>query len=377
MQMLGLQDPIAVFLLKFSPLARLTIVIFGAMLIHLSLGTYHTFGNMLPYMASYMHNNTDSTINHEMLVWIPTFQVTYGIMFGFGQGIAYVLTISCVINWAPKHVGFVSGVVAAGFGISSSIFAPLQTIYLNPLNHKPTEFGYFTDRDVIARVPSIFYTFAIVYAIMQAIGLIVICDPVDVKSLNEEIVNLSMEQKSLSPLQMLHSSTFYWLFGALFCCSFYGNMFYNLYKAFGETFIDDDMFIAYAFSIASICNALARIGWGILADRTTFQISLSIATFLATLLLLTMPLTSFGGKWMYLIWMNLMFVCVAATHALFITACVKCFGSRYKSANYGCLILSTAFSAVFLAVGCEYVLTIVGYKFSFLITALLAFIGTV
>lgn len=36
------------------------------------------------------------------------------------------------------------------------------------------------------------------------------------------------------------------------------------------------MFIAYAFSIASICNALARIGWGILADRTTFQVYLLI-----------------------------------------------------------------------------------------------------
>ncbi|VDK76045.1 unnamed protein product [Onchocerca ochengi] len=427
-----LKDPVAVYLLKFSPLTRLTIVIFGAVLIHLSLGTYHTFGNMLPYLASYMRNNTDSTINHEMLVWIPTFQgcfpfamiiggfvnakfglrlatslgctimtagvflsywtirrsfqaflVTYGIMFGLGQGMAYVLT------WAPKHVGFVSGIVAAGFGISSSIFAPLQTIYLNPLNHKPTVFAYFTDRDMIARVPSIFYTFAAVYGIMQFIGLIVICDPIDVdkqsdalqvqisislwkwfdevfkskrtslcrstkqyaysrlrtfsqrsmsESLEEEVVNLSEEPLSLSPLEMLRSSTFYWLFCALFCCSFYGNMFYNLYKAFGETFIDDDMFMAYAFSTASICNALARIGWGILADRTSFQVSLTCATFLATILLLTMPLTPFGGKWIYFIW---------------------------------------TLSAILLAIGCEYVLAIVGYTFAFLITAILAFIGTV
>ncbi|CAG9531221.1 unnamed protein product [Cercopithifilaria johnstoni] len=466
-----LKDPIPVCLLKFSPSTRLLIVIFGAVLIHLSLGTYHTFGNMLPYMASYMHNNTDPTINHEMLVWIPTFQgcfpfamiiggfmysklglrlsaslgctimttgvflsywtirrsfasflITYGIMFGFGQGIAYVLTISCVINWAPKDVGCVSGIVAAGFGISPSIFAPLQTIYLNPLNHKPTVFAYFTDRDITDRVPSIFYTSAIVYGIMQAIGLIVICDPVDVDKQSEtyqmqistsiwkwfnvseskhtsfctkqyaysrlrtcsqesiresleEVSNSSQEQISLSPLQMLQTSTFYWLFCALFCCSFYGNMFYNLYKAFGETFIDDDMFIAYAFSIASIFNALARIGWGVLADRTSFQVSLSTATFLATVLLLTMPLTPFGGKWIYFIWMNLMFTCLAATHALFITASVKCFGSDHKSANYGCLILSTTLSAVLLAIGCEYVLTVVGYTFSFLITAVLGFIA--
>lgn len=37
-------------------------------------------------------------------------------------------------------------------------------------------------------------------------------------------------QHSLTPNEMLRSSTFYFLFAALFCCSFYGNMFYNLYK---------------------------------------------------------------------------------------------------------------------------------------------------
>lgn len=43
---------------------------------------------------------------------------------------------------------------------------------------------------------------------------------------------------SLTSTQMLKSSTFYFLFAALFCCSFYGNMFYNLYKViFDYTYI--------------------------------------------------------------------------------------------------------------------------------------------
>lgn len=50
------KDPVAVFLLKFSPLARLTIVIFGAVLIHLSLGTYHTFGKF-PDFSSLLRFN--------------------------------------------------------------------------------------------------------------------------------------------------------------------------------------------------------------------------------------------------------------------------------------------------------------------------------
>lgn len=40
-------DMVAVWLVRLNPLARITIVISGAVLIHLSLGTYHTFGNYI------------------------------------------------------------------------------------------------------------------------------------------------------------------------------------------------------------------------------------------------------------------------------------------------------------------------------------------
>uniref|UniRef100_A0A915NMU6 Uncharacterized protein n=1 Tax=Meloidogyne floridensis TaxID=298350 RepID=A0A915NMU6_9BILA len=195
-------------------------------MIHLTIGTYHTFGNMLPYMASYMNNFTDKSVKIEHLIWIPTFQgcfpfamiiggflarrfgpriaagigcytmcasvflsgwaiqhsyyaflLTYGLMFGLGQGIAYVVAVSCVINWAPKMVGLGSGIVAAGFGISSSIFAPIQTRIINPHNVAPTSDGYFNDPELLSRVPGIFTTLSIVFFIMQCIGLVFICDP--------------------------------------------------------------------------------------------------------------------------------------------------------------------------------------------------------
>lgn len=62
-------------------------------------------------------------------------------MFGLGQGIAYVIAVSCVINWAPHMIGLCSGVVAAGFGISSSIFAPIQTHFVNHENLPATKDG--------------------------------------------------------------------------------------------------------------------------------------------------------------------------------------------------------------------------------------------
>ncbi|KAL7070922.1 hypothetical protein ACQ4LE_010142 [Meloidogyne hapla] len=517
-------DPMAKLLTRLRSRTRISMVIFGAVMIHLTIGTYHTFGNMLPYMASYMNNFTDPTVKIEHLIWIPTFQgcfpfamiiggylarkfgpriaagigcytmcasvflagwaiqhsyyaflLTYGLMFGLGQGIAYVIAVSCVINWAPKMVGLGSGIVAAGFGISSSIFAPIQTRLINPHNVAPTSEGYFNDPELLSRVPGIFTTLSIVFFIMQCIGLIFICDPpaefarrflvhdctslIDMAWLSKRrshwlasngppllssgwaqaklgltrveqfgryqysklSVNDEDDQKSMTPdkltdlehslkedgnltnsfptppnesvdsdeleiekqglpisfdpYQMLQSSTFVFLFISLFCCSFYGNFFYNLYKTFGETFIEDDFFLAMAFSLGSIANAIARVGWGLLTDRTSFQTSLCMATSLATVLLLTMPLTALAGRYVYLLWLILMFICLAATHALFITAIVRCFGSQHKIINYGFLILSTTLSGIVLAIGSEYFLHSIGYNWAFILTACFPFIA--
>lgn len=67
------------------------------------------------------------------------------------------------------------------------------------------------------------------------------------------------------------------------------------------------MFLAIAFSIGTIANAAARIGWGLLTDKTSFQVALSSASCLATALLLTMPLTAALGKYMYLLWVCFFF----------------------------------------------------------------------
>ncbi|KAK6048744.1 hypothetical protein COOONC_13751 [Cooperia oncophora] len=52
------------------------------------------------------------SIKHSLF----SFFITYGFLFGLGQGIAYVVAVATIINWAPEKVGLMSGIVAAGFG---------------------------------------------------------------------------------------------------------------------------------------------------------------------------------------------------------------------------------------------------------------------
>uniref|UniRef100_A0A1I7XMG0 MFS domain-containing protein n=1 Tax=Heterorhabditis bacteriophora TaxID=37862 RepID=A0A1I7XMG0_HETBA len=397
------------------------------------------------------------SIKHSFL----SFFITYGLLFGFGQGIAYV---TAVTTWAPDKVGLISGIVAAGFGVSSSIFVPIQTAIVNPDNLPPTD-GYFLQRDLLERVPNLFLTLSCIYAGMQLIGLIVVCDPPEVVctmlsfiyyickccvntltldqcelnslvhiqircsglgSLSDYVANLRLRNKSnlhrfssvaYKPLRMqddaITNSLRFTISSEtlprrrsvsresrsssddsqllqneeLYDQEYVNKKIITLYSTFAETFIDDDFFLAKAFSIGSIANAFARIGWGYLTDRTSFQVinfnfsffsiifkvfvicihfqtAVSIATCCASALLLTMPLARDVGKIMYLTWVIFWkvhliifilkcefnsirfqligtFICMGATHALFITAAVKCFGSKYKATNYGFLIFST------------------------------------
>ena len=215
---------------------QLVLVLASCFLVHLSLGTIYTFGNMVPYMVSYVRNSshpsdlrmTDATyINACQLAgqglsmvfggilerrlgprlvtllggllmssgvalsyfaiqysfWIMI--ATYGLMFGIGIGLAYVGPISCAMKWLPKWKGLASGIVVSGFGLSALLFNAVQTGYINPHNippdyspypEKPDE-KYFTDKELLNRVPRVFLILALCYTGMQLIGSIFIVNP--------------------------------------------------------------------------------------------------------------------------------------------------------------------------------------------------------
>ncbi|VDM58198.1 unnamed protein product [Angiostrongylus costaricensis] len=70
-----------------------------------------------------------------------------------------------------------------------------------------------------------------------------------------------------------------------------------------------------------------------------------------------------------------MFICMGATHALFITATTRCFGPLYKATNYGFLTLSTTCSGILLSIISQFYLTSIGYTWFFIITAFFPFTG--
>ena len=65
-----------------------------------------------------------------------------------------------------------------------------------------------------------------------------------------------------------------------------------MYKSFGQTFIYDDQFLAFVGSISAIFNCSGRLVYGLIMDKTSYRIGMSIEAILLTLLVSTFYLTS-------------------------------------------------------------------------------------
>ncbi|XP_070558350.1 apicoplast pyruvate carrier 1-like isoform X2 [Ptychodera flava] len=221
------------------------VAVVGGILINLSIGIYTTFGNLSPYLTSYIRKRSKpSNLTYEMATWIFTSGgimqaicvylgglldnkfgarltvfigstilsagvlltyfsikysfylviITYGVMIGIGGSFAYGTVITCGMRWFPQHKGIVSGLVATGIGGSSLLFNQLQTAYINPKNLLPTETPagkYFDQKEILDRTPTCFLFLGGCCIVLQLIGTLFMVDPPE-----SEILSLNRESTS-------------------------------------------------------------------------------------------------------------------------------------------------------------------------------------
>ncbi|KAL5003931.1 hypothetical protein ScPMuIL_017387 [Solemya velum] len=398
------------------------IVIFGGFLVHLTLGTIYTFGNFSPYIMSYLRNRTDdSEIRNVDGIWIQATMVigqgaaiaiggvldhrfgpriatiigcwslsagtmltyftvqksfaltvvTYGVVFGLGLGTAYGVPMGVAMKWMPHRRGLVSGLVLFGFGGGAFIFNQIITGFINPDNYSPdlevNGARYFTQEDMLDRVPYCFLIIGGTYAVVQLIGVLLIRDPpseefskdiiiskfdentVETSSVSKDgdIVSKPIEetniarQRDLTPLQVLKSRDFYVIW---FMFLFGGQgitLLSSLYKAYGQTFIHDDLFLALVGSCSAIFNASGRPLWGALMDKFSFKTAMQCLYAGFICLVITIHAAEWVGKSLYFVWICLIFLIFSGNFALFPAATSKLFGPKYVNINYG-MVFSAA-----------------------------------
>lgn len=415
---------------------QIVFVFISCFLFHFSIGSVYTYGNLVPYLVSYtrVHSqpsdlrNTDTLylfalqvggLGIGMLVggildkrygprlvslgggllmssgvaltyfaiqrhfWILI--ITYGLMFGVGMGLAYIGPVACAIRWLPNKTGIAAGIVLAGYGISSLIFTLIQNFYINPDNTEPEgticdiscdEEKYFTDPDLLNRVPKVFLLLGGTYAAIQLVSCICLVNPPPVSieeetnpilvhnnkssssppayspstsMVHSELVNkaIAASAVNITPLQLVCKPSFYLLWIMFFCISI-GTVFVStLYKSFGlEEVTTDDRFISIAGAVSSCFNLLGRIVWGGVADFTCHKLALVLQGALATCLLYTFYITSVAGKEMFFIWLCAVYFCIGGYYSLYPSMVAHLYGTENVSINYALVYSSQIFGSV-------------------------------
>uniref|UniRef100_A0A914GSG3 Major facilitator superfamily (MFS) profile domain-containing protein n=1 Tax=Globodera rostochiensis TaxID=31243 RepID=A0A914GSG3_GLORO len=411
------------------------------MVLQFSYGLVYTFGNLLPYLASYLRWKVDPQLNDGSLIWFQSFLagfpfaflvgaylekligarwgaalgsvlytgglalsylsiqksyfslfITLGIFSAFGHGVAYNCVLTQCQKWLPHRVGLVSGLITAGFGSGAFLISPIQTKFINPNNFNVDANGYFTQEELLERVPKMFLLLAFIFGTLQFFALIFIGDPKPQEMLlkNEsEQENARIDPRILehrlsmascvsytstihynapthSKSAILCSDTFFFIFVTLMLNDIWVQTISGFYKAYGQTFIHDDFFLATINAFAAVFNTISRISWGAIADKFSYQLSMSIACTFGAVLMWTLGLVKLSGSpTLYFVWICAMFCCVGATFSLVPYAAHRCFGSDNFGFSYGCLQMAMFAAGIFNALGSQFLLSIIGFQIHF------------
>ena len=176
------------------------------------------------------------------LVWL----IGYGLFIGVGIGFGYAAITPVVIKWfPPQKTGLVTGLVVAGFGLSSVYIAPLYNYLINSFGLTNTILYY-----------------GIGFFIVVMIAASFIKNPGIDYTVNKEITK-SEEDKGA--INILKTSPFYILWTIYFIGAGSGLMVIGFITEMVKKDLGTQAFLGVA--IIAVGNALGRIVSGYLSDK--------------------------------------------------------------------------------------------------------------
>merc|ERR1719184_220420 len=276
------------------------------------------------------------------------------------------------MRWFPNHKGMAMGVVVGGFGGGAFIFNQIQTVILNPDNINPKG-EYFTNPDLLARVPLLMLILAVLYFSVQMIACFLVTEPsIDTELVpqtedmederNKEILMDQVDGESyVTPKEALKRKELYMLWMTRFCVVMITHSVSGFYKAFGQSFIADDHFLSMVGAVSSIFNCSGRLLYGVLMDNTSYKTAMTVETICLTLLVSTLPATTYGGKITFIIWIWAIYATFPGTYSTQPAVTTQTFGHKYGGTIYGFLFTSDIINNLLVGVLSRWLLSTGGW----------------
>jgi OFA family oxalate/formate antiporter-like MFS transporter len=254
---------------------------------------------------------------------LPMLLLTYGIIAGFGSGLAFTGNLNNILKFFPDKRGLASGLVLSGVGIGTLICTKLAEMFLNKTGDISKSLLYL----------------GIVYLIVVLIVQIFIQSA---PAKNSGKLESSPEDKDSKA--MLHDSRFWLLFLILALGVFAGMVISSSSAQIGmeQYGLTGGAIIV---SLVSIFNSIGRIAWGTISDkfgtyRTLILVYLLIAVSMVLLLLFN------GNTFTFYLSALAVGFCYAGILSVFPSLTSQNFGLKNQGMNYGFMYFGFAVGAI-------------------------------
>eukprot|EP00347_Sterkiella_histriomuscorum_P004848 403358853 len=397
---------------KMKPKSQLTfqgfLTVLGGFISHVHLGCIFIWGNIQPYVASYLKENDNELDTGQVFITLPigifamtiglycgnkalrkmhprvvygigaminiiatfmtsyvkhlhAFLVLYGFIGGFGIGFAYIAPLFAAWLHFPDRKGFVSGIILAGFGLGVFIYNLVTNELVNPNNLPPDAF--------LTSDSSLYPTYVVdaEFLLVYTCDIWLFIDKYTKTIRFEATQNGSLE--SIQYTQRYQSVFFQQIQNIAQKVLRYGYFLINAFKVYGQRNKFDDQFLSMVGSIGALVNCASRLIAAWLIDHFSFQSIyglLLIKQFAITCSIYWVT----GNQTYFLLWYCLSQICYGAHFSITPVVCAKIFGLKIGVSVYSRLYASYALSALFGAILVDQLLDEIGYLMFFNLMAL-------
>lgn len=388
---------------------------FGAFLLQLCAGSYNgRFGNLLPYFTSYMRQAYGDLTNGDlamifalggliqgfgflfgglilipalgprpslllgcllyflspvltyvcMVTWAPveTLHLTYGMLSSFAMNIIQLVTLTMPVSWFPEHRGKVIGFINCGFGLSATVFSPVQTVLVNPfnlqqeivnntgsisLNYTISPATYFLNQDLLDNIPNTMLYMSAIYGALFVIGLLITTEAPKDDTSQSAAMTLTERLQSAWLFMYKEASRsldFHLLWLARFLYLTVGAGMLAHWKTFAFTQSSNDQIVAIAGGISGVVNCLTRIVSGFLIDKFGYSKLMSMVGILLTIDLVSVYYVGQLHFSTLIVAVWLVYFFAFAQFSTIPAQAHKLFGGPNISVVLGCIGLAQSFS---------------------------------
>ena len=272
---------------------------------------------------------------------------TYGMLSGFGVGMGYNAIISTIQAHFSTNCGLATGISVCAFGFSTVLFTPLINWLLNLLGLRNT-----------------FLTLSVLFLI----STLVLAQFIPQLESNNNNSSKFDDGTNLSPKEMLHTTAFYLITLSMMLGTAFFFILNPSFKTLALSKGLSEELATVMIMLTGIGNACGRLFFAWFSDKTTPHFAIS------TILLLTAVcgiLLWLSSGIIVIVFVVLIAFCYGGTSGVYPLVTSHYFGIKNIGANYGCVMVGFASSALLF----PFIFRNVSFNISAVILSILALLG--